>query len=1140
MQRSMATLAMGRFQGGEFKVFNAQTIIIAQNKIPVSLKCGASVIALGIAGIGMTPALAQSGAPILATSLQATAQSDDPQNQQLQSPSDQAAENQAEADDDNVIVVTGFRESLRGAQAIKKNSNVIVDSVTAEDIGALPDRSVTETLQRIPGVSIDRFSAGRDPDHFAVEGSGVTIRGLSYTGSRFNGRDAFTAGNGTGLNFADVPSELLAGVDVFKTPTADMIEGGIGGIVNLRTRLPLDQKGMVLAGSLEMNYGDFAKKGAPTASILASKTWDTGIGEIGLLGSFSYSKLFSRADRIAISSFRPRTLYSDGTRTDVLPFDGATAQGSVLFPRGAVLGRQDFDRERYGYSAAAQWRSNDGTLEATAQFIRSDARQTWGERVLEIATDNVASFGDSRAVAGTSINLDDSGRFESGFITAPTGWRDDQQTDDVRTPYLGLQSNNIARTHYENIKTDDYSFNLQWTPTDRFALRFDYQHVNSRTLLKDNSLWTSSYQDAYLQLNGKDLPTVQFQPPQNCADPACPGPEGSNGGTPGYDLDDHPSYFGAGHMSYADPFNTFYRSAMDHLEDSDGNEDAFRLDGEFSFPDSGFLKSIQVGGRYADTKQTARFSIYNWGVLSEQWGNGGPVWLDDNVDGIQGGNGGSPADHVVFGQFDNFFRGQAVNPVAGSGRYYYDGDTVNNQDEYNAFASMIAREWQGTTTCADGRTVNVGWNPLAERCGNVAGTPFQPGEINPQSSQNWAAYASANFDSDFSNGWSLTGNVGLRYTHTRRRSDGFFQISSVPVSAPDCTNNPEQNGFCVIPDALNMANTFLNGYTNPINSDLTYDYFLPSVNAKLDIGGGVQFRAGYFRGVFNPPFGFARNYFIVNSVSAPAVVDPTTGQVVPGQFFLQANAQAGNPNLKPTRSDNFDLTAEYYFSNVGQLTVAAFYKRLYGVVVSNTNEVQYTNNGVTLPGVLAFPENSTDVGTIKGFEVSYQQTYDFLPGFLSGLGLQATYTFVDSNGVPQTTLNPTNPNVSAGNVSAVPGDSFQLQGLSRHTVNVTPFIDVGPLSLRASYNWRSRYLLTLRDEITPFDPIFQDSYGQLDASAFVTVNDNFKIGVQGVNLLNSVTRTEAAVLDAAGDIQYVPRQWYLSDRRFTIVTRINF
>ncbi|HVY24572.1 MAG TPA: TonB-dependent receptor plug domain-containing protein, partial [Steroidobacteraceae bacterium] len=195
------------------------------------------------------------------------------------------------------IVVSGYRKSLQTAQDIKRESDVMVDSVTAADIGSLPDRSVSETLQRIPGVSINRFAAGVDPDHFSVEGSGVTVRGLTYVHSEFNGRDTFTANNGRELSFADVPSELLNGVDVFKSPSADRIEGGIGGVVNLRTRVPFDAKGFVAAGSLETSYGDFAKKYTPAGSVLLSDRWNTDMGEFGLLGDVSYSELKSRADK---------------------------------------------------------------------------------------------------------------------------------------------------------------------------------------------------------------------------------------------------------------------------------------------------------------------------------------------------------------------------------------------------------------------------------------------------------------------------------------------------------------------------------------------------------------------------------------------------------------------------------------------------------------------------------------------------------------------------------------------------------------------------------------------------------------------------------------------------------------------------
>lgn len=1083
-------------------------------------RCGVSALALSMLWVA-TPTLAQSAD---ATQAEPAAQAGD------------QAGGTSTADDE--IIVTGFRESLQNAQARKRESNVIQDSVSAEDISALPDRSVTETLQRIPGISINRFAAGVDPDHFSVEGSGVVVRGLTYVRSEFNGREAFSANNGRALSFADVPSELLAGVDVFKSPSADRIEGGIAGVVNLRTRLPFDKKGLVLAGSIENNYGDFIKKSSPVVSIIASNTWDTGVGEFGLLASFSYSQLFSRADRFQVSSFRVRQAYSDGTREDVVPFAGATPSREVIFPRGAVMGTQEFDRERYGYSAAAQWRSNDGSMEATFQFLRSDARQAWTERVVEIATDNVAGNGDSRAVAGTSLTFDDSGLFESGVITGPTGWRSDQNGADRRTPAMGLQSNNIRRDRVEKLVTSDYSFNFKWNVTERFGLNFDYQHVDSSTDLIDNGLWASTYQDAAITLNGNGFPDVRFLPPQTCETPCSGTPGGSSA---------YPSYYSGTHQSFTDPFNSFYRSAMDHIEQSDGNMDSFRLDGELSFPDSGFLKSVRVGGRYADRDQTARFSAYNWGRLSEQWGNGGPVWLDDPVDGAPGGSGGTaPQGYEPF-FFANFFRNSVNNPMNGQGRLFYSGNTARDYADYIAYASAINREWEPTATaCADGVTRNGGWNSLADRCGVVAGTPFLPGEINPIREKNIAAYIMANFDTDFANGWNLSGNVGLRYSRTERVASGFLQIVNNPATIPTeavCAEpippGQQPPPFCTFTPAVRQqARDFLNGALTPSDAKLTYDYWLPSVNLRLKVNDDLQFRAAFTKGVAPPEIGLVRNYFNVPGLTAEPVIDQN-GNAVPGQYQIQTTFNAGNPYLKPVEGDSYDLTAEWYFSNVGQLTASLFYKRLKNVLTNDIVRMDITNNGATFPAVVTTPVNSDKIGKIKGFELAYQQTFDFLPGFLKGLGLQANYTYVDSSGVPQSTLSATDPDVAAGRQPTITGENFPLQGLSKHTINITPFIDVGPLSMRATYNWRSRYLLTLRDVITPFDPIFQRAYGQLDASITATVNEHLKLGVQGVNLLNSVTKTSAAVLDQNDEVRLIPRGWYMNDRRFTFFARLS-
>lgn len=1085
-----------------------------------------------------------------------------------------AEDDQDEAD----VVVTGFRESLQSAQGIKRNADSIVDSVTAEDIGALPDRSVVEALQRIPGVSISRFAAGVDPDHFSVEGSQATVRGLTYVRSEFNGREAFSALNGRSLGFADVPSELLGGVDVYKSPTADRIEGGISGIVNLRTRKPFDARSTFVAGSLEMNYGDLVEKSAPTVSFVASTRWDTPLGEFGILGSAVYSQLFTRNDRLQVSSFRTRPIYTDGTRTDVIPFAGATEQGSGLFPRGAVQGQQEFERERYGYAAAAQWRSNDGSMEATFEFLRSDARQAWTEHTIEIATDNVTAAGDSRARAGTSINFDDSGLFESGVITGPTGWRADQQQAPGpgfewgrRTPAFGLQSNNQFRDHKSRSVTDDYAFNFRWNVNDRLRLNFDYDHVESYGEVLDNGLWSSSFQDAYIQLRGQDLPVVEFRPPQSC-DTSIVNAQGVCTGIPG-SSSAFPTYHTGANQSFLDPFNSFWRSAMDHAEESEGNSDAFRIDADLAFPDTSFLKSVKLGYRYANRTQIARNSTYNWGALSEIWGGNGPVWLDEQIGGPGGDNQGTTSQvgssRPYF--FDNFFRGQTSNP--GGGRLYYSGMPAQDYASYVAFANSIRDEWLAEGTPATGGS--GGWLSLAERPGVIEGF-YLPGEINPIEETNNAAYIMARLEQDFANGWNFSGNVGLRYSATERTSGGFAQYATNDPLTADATcqasiqqivNPPAGetppantiNAGCAFlysdPARRAAARSFSNGAIVPNDFELNYEHWLPSVNLKLEVGGGVQFRAAYFKGISPPNTTQIRNYFPIaigaqtdpgqtlTVVPNTATADPNDGIIVGEQnVVLEGRGiRVGSPDLKPVTADSYDVTAEWYFDDVGSLTVSAFYKEIKGVVVFATDRQSFTNNGQTFEAVVTREVNSPEVGKVKGVEIAYQQTYDFLPGILSGLGLQANYTYVDSTGVPQPILDPGDAAVADGLVSNVDVSGFPLQGLSKHNFNITPFFDYKGLSVRASYNWRSQYLLTTRDVIVPYDPVFQEAYGQVDASVFMQVTPKFRLGVQGVNLTNSITKTSVAVEGPGGvdDVRIIPRGWFMNDRRFTIVARLS-
>ena len=203
--------------------------------------------------------------------------------------------NEAESDVE-VIEIRGTRGNLVKARDLKREAEVVVDSITALDIGSLPDRSVLEAIQRLPGVSVERFAGANDPDHFSVEGSGAIIRGLTQTRSEFNGRDSFSANSGRGLSFQDVSPELMAGVDVYKSQSADMIEGGIGGTISLRTRKPFDSLDRQIAFNVDYSYGDLAEQWSPSFSALYSDQWKLPSGgRFGFLVNAANSQLYGES-----------------------------------------------------------------------------------------------------------------------------------------------------------------------------------------------------------------------------------------------------------------------------------------------------------------------------------------------------------------------------------------------------------------------------------------------------------------------------------------------------------------------------------------------------------------------------------------------------------------------------------------------------------------------------------------------------------------------------------------------------------------------------------------------------------------------------------------------------------------------------
>ena len=178
------------------------------------------------------------------------------------------------------IVVTGIKGSMMQAQDIKMNSDSILDAIVAEDIGKLPDLTAAESIARIPGVQVTRFND---------EADSVLIRGLPDVTTTYNGREFFTA-ELRRAQLQDFPSQALAGIEVYKSGTADLVEPGLAGLVNVRTRRPFDFEERVIAGALHYGYNDQSEKSAPSGNILYSNRWVTDAGEFGILGNVTYAE----------------------------------------------------------------------------------------------------------------------------------------------------------------------------------------------------------------------------------------------------------------------------------------------------------------------------------------------------------------------------------------------------------------------------------------------------------------------------------------------------------------------------------------------------------------------------------------------------------------------------------------------------------------------------------------------------------------------------------------------------------------------------------------------------------------------------------------------------------------------------------
>lgn len=1065
-------------------------------------------------------------------------------------PAAEDAEDDVTENGNQVIIVRGIRGALETAKEIKRDADTFVDSITASDISTLPDLSVAEALGRIPGLTVSRFptGGGASPDFPSPEGRGNLIRGLGFVRSEFNGRDAFTANAGRALDWSSIPPELVGAVDVWKNQTSDLIEGGIGGTINLRTLEPFDRPGLVIASTLDVTYSDLRKSWSPSGSITVGNRWDApGGSEFGMMASYSRSLLDSRIHGWQQSMPNPRVVDANGQVSATAPtggnrineFVGADPADIVGTTTGFQLRTNDVDRDRESYYGAVQWKNHNFQL--TAKYVRVETSIDSIERTFEWWPEHDTGANMTISDMVTDPNFSTAGTpmcsGPGGFPSNPgdcetlipiqggimeSGWVSNVQ--DSWTGAYGTPIGSLGIGKQEDTTTQDFSLNLQWDPTDRLSVEIDGHYTKSKAVFME--LWGGllTYANHWIDQD-LDKPRIEY-----AIDPRHSWNPGNTRFAGDTDANRIPSP-----TSLADPNGANWQFAADRWQVGTG--DLYAVRGDLTYDLEGgdgmasWFKAVKFGARYSERSQTNSEMGLNWGAIAPAWAGGHGI-----VGTFQ-----DPAGAVEAVDFSNFFRGGVVQG-SNTDFLFVNQDLLTN---YSAFRQYILNEPQLGT--------NHPWAPRGTDDGSAFGSPnFRPEDTSNITEATQNAYVRVDFEQDFANGMSLDANVGVRYVRTDLTSSGFraFRVWNADAVQPtfvdgervrtdDAESRDDPRDF--LPEAA----AYTEQAAIPTTVDLKDTRWLPSFNLKWNLNDDMLIRFGVSKGLSRPnvqDLRASQEYVVTtNRINFTPITDendPLFGIDRGAQEIRIGDIRVnrGNPFLQPTTAWSYDLSYEYYFTG-GYVSLAGFYKDIKNVIVNGDMFLgTETLDGETVNIIYNGPVNQAQA-KVKGFEVAYQQFYDFLPGLLSNLGFQANYTFIDASTTPPPNGVDTDGDGNPDDVTTVFrwGVSDML-GQSKHIANAVAIYQDDSLELRLAYNWRSKYLTTYRDWVTG-NPIYNSPAGFLDASIKYRVNDHLQVRASIANILDTKSKAKAQI-DQAG--QMYDRFSFLNDRRIVMGVFLEF
>ena len=955
------------------------------------------------------------------------------------------------------IIVTGIRASQAQSINIKRNTTAIVDAISAEDIGKLPDVTVADALQRIGGIQIQR-SAG--------EGATVNIRGLPQVVTLLNGEQYLAPGNlgAAQPNLNDVPAQLMNSLVVFKSMDVRNAISGISGTIDLRTQRPFNfSEGLTVAKAAEYSTGQ-----------------DTGENDYLFNGLLNW-----RNDRfgVMISAVQSEANLSDnysGISGGLFGNnDWGGSDDNWIAPHGYDTFHREVERKRTGINGAFTWMIDDG-FSLTGEVFYTKLEEH------------------DRA-AGLNI----SNRWNGLTWTTPTDYTTTGVNGSNGNPWLDvteydldvwwLNSFSVNRTKHN--ESTNYNLELNYDRGGAFTFSARALHGEASMLSMngqvqgDLSNWQYSPDRAFtLFRDAADRTRGPFYSAEIAAlYPSSQYSNGIIGANGGRYIDPNPLGIGEDpqvHLNigggqtvwsgFGNPISgglgtvplSDYMANLDSYAvaaySSEGNQrneselTVARMDGSYEFQGDlalGFITKVDVGLRHSSRE----VSIESFHLFSDV--NGCSVqWKA--IDVVMNQNQCSAGEQVPNPAFDPLLPVSATNPTT-----VFQGYTVNRPtplgtnnntyflDDYGSITSGLPGVWVADPHDFDDV---VGFQQ------RVFGSAYEviiPGNTYDVDLYEDSGYVNAGIA--FGN---LTGDIGVKAIRTELRV------------------RQNQTG-----DTRNYGDTNLD--VGDTLSTRSYTDYLPSVNLAYDFNDNLKLRVAYNKTMIPLDLGnYGGGVTISTADSAgPTVLDPTAPPV--GIRRVTGATFAGSPDLNPWRSNNYDVSLEYYLGRATMFNVALFKLDIESFVTRATvpGGVFPDGDGIVRRTVPVDRPVQGSGGSLQGVELGAKIALsDFLDygNAFRDFGFDGSYTFSNSE---QTDTN-------------LSGEKLPFPDNSEQQINAAVWYQGDRLQTRVAYNYRTPRLASTFGQI----PVYQDTTQYVDVNVTYKVNDMVTVYANGSNVFGEI------------------------------------